>query len=143
MTLNAAEGVTAAEAAWKLDGVDNSIWEIVHHLNFYVFAYVERFKGIAYVYPTDNNDETFRAPDAASEDEWSVEIERFKTTMSEFRDLISAADDGKFDQSVSASNPAKWSTLIANINAHNAHHGGQIMLLRKLQGTWDRTQGVS
>jgi len=30
-----------------------------------------------------------------------------------------------------------------NINTHNAHHGGQIVLLRKLQGSWDSKGGVS
>ena len=63
--------------------------------------------------------------------------------MNEFRDLITNADEGKFDEPVSATNPASWATLISNINAHNAHHGGQIVLLRKMQGSWDRAQGVS
>ena len=63
--------------------------------------------------------------------------------MEEFRSLIVAADEEKFDQPVSATNQAKWSTLISNINAHNAHHGGQIVLLRKLQGSWDYAKGVS
>lgn len=139
---NTLAGVTAADAAWKPGGVDNSIWEIVSHLNYYNFAYVERFKGIDYQYPADDNDATFVAGDA-TEEAWKKEVAKLDAVMTEFRDLIINADDSKFDEPVSATNPASWATLISNINAHNAHHGGQIVLLRKMQGSWDRAKGVS
>ena len=139
---NTLAGVTAADAAWKPGGVDNSIWEIVSHLNYYNFAYVERFKGIDYQYPADDNDATFVAGDT-TEEAWKKEVAKLDAVMTEFRDLIINADDSKFDEPVSATNPASWATLISNINAHNAHHGGQIVLLRKMQGSWDRAKGVS
>ncbi len=62
---NTLDGVTAADAVWKPAGVDNSIWEIVSHLNYYNYAYVERFKGVDYQYPTDENDVTFVAGEAS------------------------------------------------------------------------------
>ena len=139
---NTLEGLTAKAAAWKPDGVDNSIWEIVSHLNYYNYAYVERFKGVDYQYPADDNDATFMAGNA-SEEEWQEEAARLDAILTEFRELISNTDESKFEQPVSASNPAKWRTLISNISAHNAHHGGQIVILRKMQGSWDRTKGVS
>jgi uncharacterized damage-inducible protein DinB len=140
---NTLQNLTALEAAWRPDGVDNSIWEIVGHLNFYNYAYVERFKGVDYRYSTDNNDETFRMPVIADDRAWSDEVGRLNSIMTEFREMIAAAEDEQFDQPVSATNPAKWSSLISNINIHNAHHAGQIVLLRKLQGSWDRDKGVS
>ena len=136
-------GVTAVQAAWKPAGVDNSIWEIVSHLNFYNYAYVERFKGVDYQYPVDDNDATFVAAEGASEEAWAAEVARLDAIMIEFRELIAAADEAKFEQPVSATNPAKWRTLISNVNTHNAYHGGQILLLRKLQGSWDPAKGVS
>lgn len=139
---NAVSGLTCEQAAWKPAGVDNSIWEIVSHLNYYNFAYVERFKGVDHQYAAADNDATFAAGDATDE-AWHAEIAKLDSILNEFRDLISNADELKFDEPVSAANPAKWRTLISNINAHNAHHGGQILLLRKLQGAWDRQQGVS
>jgi uncharacterized damage-inducible protein DinB len=138
---NALDGVTAEQAAWKPDGVQNSIWETLSHVNFYNYAYVERFKGRVYEYPTDDNDATFAAD--KGDEAWSSEVERFNAIMNEFRELIRKADETKFDLPVSETNPTKWSTLISNINAHNAYHGGQIMLLRKLQGAWDPHKGVS
>ena len=140
---NTLEGVTAQEAAWKPDGVDNPIWEIVSHLNYYNFAYVERFKGVDYQYDADDNDATFAAADEADEAAWAAEVARLNSILTEFRELISNADESKFNEVVSGENPAKWKALISNINTHNAYHGGQIVLLRKMQGSWDRAKGVS
>ena len=139
---NMLEGVTADEAVWKPEGSDNSIWETVSHLNYYNFAYVERFKGIDYEYDVDDNDATFTVGDA-TEEVWKAEIVRLDAIMNEFRDLIRNADGSKFNEPVSQTNQASWATLISNINAHNAYHAGQILLLRKLQGSWDRSKGVS
>jgi len=115
--------------------------EILAHLNFYNEAYLKRFKGIDYVYPTQDNDETFSS--AATESDWRAEVERFDRIMSEWRTLLEAADESKFDEAVSATNESLWSLLISHVNAHNAHHGGQIVVIRKLQGSWDAGQGVS
>jgi uncharacterized damage-inducible protein DinB len=141
---NALENLTAIDAIWKTENLDNSIWEILSHLNFYNEAYLKRFKGIDYVYPTQDNSETFTAgAQDASEDAWRAEVERFDSIMTEWRGLLEAADDGKFDEAVSATNKANWATLLAHVHAHNAHHGGQIVLIRKLQGSWDARRGVS
>ena len=139
-TKNAIKGVTAEQADWKPEGADNSIREIINHLNYYNNAYVERFKGNEYEYKVADNDETFDKGEAPT---WDAEVARFDAIMSEFRQLLQNADESKFDQAVSATNQAKWSELVSNINAHNAHHGGQIVLLRKLQGSWDSGKGVS
>lgn len=139
---NTIVGVTANEAVWKPEGSDNSIWETVSHLNYYNFAYVERFKGLDYQYPADDNDATFVAGEP-TEEAWKAETARLDAILTEFRDLIKNADARKFDEPVSQSNQASWATLISNINAHNAYHAGQILLLRKLQGSWDRSKGVS
>ena len=138
---NAIRNLTAEQAAWKPDGADNSIWEIVSHLNFYNFAYLERFKGVDYVYPVDDNAETFSG--GVTDEAWAAEIARFDAIMSEFRDLIESADEAKFEQTVSATRTDIWAELISHINVHNAHHGGQIVLMRKLQGCWDASKGVS
>lgn len=140
---NALDGVTAEQAVWKPAGADNSIWEIVSHLSFYNYAYVERFKGLAYEYSVDDNDATFTAAEGATDAAWAAEAARLDAILTEFRELIAGADDSKFNEPVSGENPVKWKVLISNINTHNAYHGGQILLLRKLQGSWNPEKGVS
>lgn len=138
---NAIAGLTAEQAAWKPNDTENSIWETLGHLTFYNHAYVERFKGVDYKYATDDNDETFAA--GTTEAEWNADVEKFEAVMNEWRDLIAATDESKFDEQVSKTNTASWATLISNVNAHNAYHAGQILLIRKLQGSWNPEQGVS
>ena len=139
---NALKGLTAVQAIWKPEGSDNSIWETLAHVSYYNNAYLQRFKGIDYKYDIADNDETFRSGDL-SEAAWRAEVAKFDTIMTEWRGLIEAADESRFGDPVSAENRASWAEIIANVNAHNAYHGGQILLLRKLQGSWDPTSGVS
>lgn len=138
---NALEGVTAEQANWKPEGSDNSIWETLAHLSYYNHAYLQRFKGIEYQYTLADNDATFEA--GSSEEDWQDAVRKFDSIMTEFRDLLNAADESKFGQPVPTKSERRWSELIADINAHNAYHGGQILLLRKLQGSWNPEKGVS
>ena len=139
-TKNAIAGVTAEQAAWKPEGADNSIHEIINHLNYYTNAYLQRFKGIDYEYKVADNDETFDIGEAAS---WEAEAARFDAIMNEWREEISKAHELKFGEIAPPRNEISWGELIGNINTHNAHHGGQIVLLRKLQGSWDSGKGVN
>ncbi|MEP6900427.1 MAG: DinB family protein [Actinomycetota bacterium] len=140
---NAVKNLTAEQAIWKTANLDNSIWEILAHLNYYNFAYLERFKGFDYDYPKSNNDETFESSPNITEDAWQAEVERFDSIMSEWRKLLESADESKFNEAVSATNKSLWASLISHINTHNAHHSGQIVLIRKLQRSWDASKGVS
>jgi hypothetical protein len=63
--------------------------------------------------------------------------------MNEWRGLIEQADESKFSEPVPTNTTRIWADLIADVNAHNAYHGGQILLLRKLQGAWNPEKGVS
>jgi uncharacterized damage-inducible protein DinB len=137
---NAIAGLTAEQAAWKPEGSNNSIWELLAHMNYYNNAYLERFQGREFEYKISDNDETFTQ--SASEEDWRAEAVRFDEIMNGWRSQIDAADEAKFDETV-PNKDSPWSELIANINAHTAHHGGQIVLLRKLQGSWDSGKGVS
>jgi uncharacterized damage-inducible protein DinB len=140
---NALVNLTAEEAAWKPQGADNSIWEILAHLNYYNRAYLERFRGVDYKYTKSSNDETFSSDESLSEEAWQAEIADFNAIMDGWRELLEKADDESFNQLYSPKNESAWGSVITHINLHNAHHGGQIVLLRKLQGSWDRAKGVS
>jgi uncharacterized damage-inducible protein DinB len=139
-TQNAIANVTAEQAEWKPEGADNSIRELIQHLNYYTNAYLERFKGNDYEYKVADNDETF---DKGEADSWEAEAARFVSIMTEWRTLLAQADDAKFDEIAPPHEHRKWRDLLADMNAHTAHHGGQIVLLRKLQGSWDSKGGVS
>ena len=104
-----------------------------NHLNYYK-TLISIVQGPDYEYKVADNDETFDKGEGQS---WEAEAARFDSIMSEWREQLEKADPSKFDEMAPPRNDSKWQAVIANINAHNAHHGGQIVLLRKLQGSWD------
>jgi hypothetical protein len=53
--------------------------------------------------------------------------------MKGLEDLVANADDATL---------AKIAPTIANICTHNAYHTGQILYVRKLQGSWNPDNGV-
>lgn len=139
---NAMDGLSVEQAAWKPDDSVNCIWETLSHLYYYNNAYLQRFKGIEYRTDVADNNATFSIGEY-TEAEWQADVARFDAIMSEWRSLIAAADVSKFSESVPTNVSRNWADLIADVNAHNAYHGGQIVLLRKLQRAWDAGNGVS
>ena len=140
---NALCNLTAAQAGWKPEKADNSIWEITAHLNFYNERWLKRFRGAEIGKSSLENSATFARAENADDEAWRREVERFNAIMSEWRNALETADEGKFGQTVSQENQASWAEIVGLINTHNAHHGGQIVILRKLQGSWDASKGVS
>ena len=53
--------------------------------------------------------------------------------MTAWEQAVESADDKKV---------AEWGSTIAHIGAHNAYHIGQIVYIRKLQGSWNPENGV-
>lgn len=141
---NSVEGLNVEQAAWKTEDSVNCIWETLSHITYYNNAYLQRFKGIEYEYDVANNEETFSTGEYTEAD-WQADVARFDAVMTEWRGLIESADESKFSEPVPTNTHTArtWAELIADVNAHNAHHGGQIVLLRKLQGSWDSGGGVS
>ena len=136
---NALAGLTAEQAAWKPAETQHSIWALVSHLCHDNNVCLQRFQGIEYESAAANNDETFD-PVGGS---WKADLERFEAIMTKWREVLKNADVAKLDELAPHRNETNWGTEIANMNAHNAYHSGQIILLRKLQGSWDPDQGVS
>lgn len=140
---NSIEGLGVEQAALKPDGTDgNCIWELLSHVTYYNNAYLQRFKGIDHEYDVENNDQTFSVGEY-DEAAWRADVEKFDQVMNEFRGLLRDAEESKLSEPVPANASRKWWEVIADINAHNAYHGGQILLLRKLQDAWDAGNGVS
>lgn len=140
---NTFKDLSAEDAAWKPDGVNNSIWGIVRHLNFYNERFLKKFKGEAVENLEIENSETFAGAESASEEAWKAEIERFDRVMNGWRSAFEAAEEEKFDEIYYEENQTTWAEVVGLMNTHHAHHGGQIVILRKLQGSWDASKGVS
>ena len=136
---NAIADVTAEQAAWKPTGADNTIWEEVNHLIFWNERWVQRYRGLLN-YPEDiENTGTFKSEEA----DWKATCENLYAVMDAWREILDEITEEKLASPVNDQFQEPWFKPLAQQNIHNAYHIGQIVLLRKLQGSWDPSKGVS
>jgi uncharacterized damage-inducible protein DinB len=126
----AVAGLTADQAKWKDGSGNHSVGQLTNHLIFWNRQELAKFKGETPEKFSGNNDETFNAFDAAK---WTETVQQLDQVMKDWETAVSSADDKKLSE---------WASTIAHIGTHNAYHVGQIVFVRKLQGSWDPGKGV-
>lgn len=133
----ALHGVTAAEAAWRSSESSNSIWQIVNHLIFWNEDVIHRIKGTENPHRPKNNEETFgNQGDPEDEIRWVQTVQRLNEVMNKLKTVIADLEDEKL-KTLYAANRYSIERLLSNIMMHDSYHIGQIVLLRKLQSSWD------
>jgi len=128
--MTALEGLTAEQASWKDSSGGHSSGQLANHLLFWNSQVLAKLKGEKPAPYSGNNDETFNSFDAKL---WRQTVTRLDQVLTEIEKLVQTADEQQL---------AKWASTIAHIGAHNAYHTGQIISVRKLQGSWDPAKGV-
>ena len=126
----AVAGLTAEQASWTDGKGNHSIGQLANHLVFWNLQSLAKFKGETPAKFSGNNDETFNSFDAK---QWEATVKQLDQVMTDWEKAVESADDQKL---------AKWASTIAHIGAHNAYHIGQIIYVRKEQGSWDPNKGV-
>ena len=125
------EGLTADQAAWKDGNANHSIAQLVSHLIFWNQTQLAKFKGETPPAYSGKNDETFSMN--LDKGSWENAVRQLDGVLVEWEKAIEAADEKKLQS---------WYSTIAHISAHNAYHTGQILYIRKQQGSWDPAKGV-
>ena len=64
---------------------------------------------------------------------WSATVQKLDAVLTDWEKAVEAADENKL---------SAWYADIAHIGTHNAYHTGQMVYIRKLQGSWDASKGV-
>jgi hypothetical protein len=103
---------------------------LVYHIVYWDRRSLQKFKGEPQDKFSGNNDETFNNFDAKK---WESMVKQLDEVMTDWEKAVEAADDAKLKDSYSE---------IAHIGAHNAYHIGQIVYVRKEQGSWNPEKGV-
>ncbi len=140
---SALKGLTAKQAAADLPGKGgHSVWGLLYHITFWNERYLQKFTGTETPGPK-TNDETFVPGTGTGEAEWSALVARFNKTMTDWKEAIRGADEAALAAPVGKGNGGDWHSALADMMIHTAHHIGQIVTLRKVQGSWDPAQGVT
>jgi uncharacterized damage-inducible protein DinB len=128
--------LSAEQANWRPEGEHvNTIWENVHHLIFYKERLLKRITGEESDYPEGlTNDDTF-VVGSISEGAWQKTLAHLKFVHQEIRDRIAGWEEEDFEHLFSnrSQSVGRW---VNSLIMHDGYHTGQIILIRKLQGSW-------
>ncbi len=123
-------GLTPEQAMWKDGSGNHSVGQLAYHLLFWNQRELSKFKGEKEAAFSGNNEETFNTFDKNS---WNQTVTQLDQILTELEKMVQEADEAKLKS---------WAPEIANISTHNAYHTGQMIFVRKLQGSWDPEKGV-
>jgi uncharacterized damage-inducible protein DinB len=127
---DAVDGLTAEQASWRDGKGNHSVGQLAAHLVFWNRQQLAKFNGEAPPAFSGDNNETFNSFDAAK---WAATVRDLNDVMVAWERAVEGADDQKLQ---------KWASAIAHIGAHNAYHIGQMVYIRRLQGSWNPEKGV-
>jgi uncharacterized damage-inducible protein DinB len=128
---NAVKGLTAEQANWTDGKGNHSVGQLVYHLVFWNQRNLAVLKGEKLEKFGGNNDETFEKFDSKT---WNETVQQFDKIMNELEKWVETAEEEKLKQSAQ---------VFTHISTHNACHIGQIIYVRKEQGSWDPKNGVN
>ena len=126
----AVKGLTAEQASWTDGKGNHSIGQLAYHLVFWNRRNLQVLKGEKPEKFSGNNDETF---DKFDTKKWNEIVQQLDDVMNELEKWVETADETKLKQSAQ---------VFTHISTHNAYHIGQIIYVRKEQGSWDPKNGV-
>ncbi|MFS0593782.1 DinB family protein [Cytobacillus horneckiae] len=130
----ALKNLTAAQACWQPEGkAGNTIWENANHLLTFKERLLSRLQQDDTFVAPQNNDDTFVQGGANDEDAWQETVKRTLQVHDALLSTLKSLQEAELGQP-SPSLPV-WQQYL-NILLHDAYHTGQIVQLRKLQGSW-------
>jgi uncharacterized damage-inducible protein DinB len=126
----AVKGLTPEQASWTDGKGNHSVGQLAYHLVFWNRQNLARLKGQNPEQFGGNNDETFDKFDSKT---WNQTVQQLDEVMNELEKWVETADEAKLKQSAQ---------VFTRISTHNAYHIGQIIYVRREQGSWDPKNGV-
>ncbi|WNC15985.1 DinB family protein [Brevibacillus brevis] len=132
---DALSGLTASQASWRPAGeAANTIWEIVSHLLYYKERLLHRLLDTEFPGSANDNDDTF-TPSGGPEDEeaWQTTQQRMGDVHRQIREKLASLSEEELDRPLPT---APIFQSVMSIMLHDACHTGQIIQIRKLQGSW-------
>jgi uncharacterized damage-inducible protein DinB len=126
----AVDGLSAEQARWQPPAGAHSAGQLTYHLLIWNRRNLEKLQAKPEAKFNGNNEETFTNFD---DKQWADVVKQLDQVMTDLEKLVESADEQKL---------ASMAPILANICTHNAYHVGQIVYVRKLQGSWNPEKGV-
>ncbi|MDP9041045.1 MAG: DinB family protein, partial [Bacteroidota bacterium] len=107
-----------------------SIAELTTHIIFWNQQELSKFLNEPQPKYSGDNNETFSS---VNKDTWPATVKKADSVLVNWENAIASADEKKLES---------WYEIISHISTHNAYHTGQIVYIRKVQGSWNPARGV-
>jgi uncharacterized damage-inducible protein DinB len=127
----AVKGLTAEQASWTDGKGNHSVGQLAYHIVFWNRQNLARLKGETPQKFSGNNDETFDKFDTKT---WNDTVQQLDQVLTDLEKWVETADEAKLKENAQT---------FTHISTHNAYHIGQIIFVRKEQGSWDPKNGVN
>jgi len=124
--LEALAGITTAQALWKPAPEQNSIWQIVDHLN------ASKIWQIDMLEKGQTTSPIWTRP-TGGESDWQSAIKQLINTHARLKDTLGHLSEKDLFTIPEPESKQTLLELLLSIAAHEAHHGGQIDYLKGLQ----------
>ncbi|MBL3644634.1 DinB family protein [Bacillus sp. RHFB] len=126
---SALEGLNSTDASWQPPGGGNTIWQTVNHLNYYNALLVSQINGTTPRNKASNNKATFGdIGEPADSEKWKAVLAETRLIFEKLRKSLEQVNDSQLDEELVGG--------LARQILHNVYHIGQIVLIRKQQGSW-------
>jgi len=135
------DGLTAAQAGARVPGARHPVVEIVAHMVYWQYWFLDRCAGVA----TPPAPKASLGWPAATADEWEplrgLFLNGLERALKVAEDQAAAAR--RIDPPIEFPPLANYTAAdaITHIAIHNAHHLGQIITLRQIMGAWPPPEG--
>lgn len=126
----ATANLTPEQASWTDGKGNHSVGQLAYHILYWDRRSLQKFKDEAQDKFSGNNDDTFNGYDPKK---WTETVQQLDQVMTDWEKAVEAADQQKLE---------KWAPIIARIGTHSAYHIGEIVMVRKEQGSWDASKGI-
>jgi uncharacterized damage-inducible protein DinB len=123
-------GLTPEQAAWRDAKGNHSVGQLVYHLWYWDLRALQGLKGEKLLKYSGNNDDTFNNYDPKK---WKETVQQLDEALSGLEQWVQTAPETKL---------AENAQLFTHISTHNAYHIGEMVYVRKEQGSWNPAVGV-
>ncbi len=125
------EGISAEQAARRVQARTHSIWELVMHMTFWETEVYRRLSGLPARSVAELN---FPAVPEATTENWNRALAEFRRSNEEFRTALSKFDVTQLDRPLPGREKSGYTAYVEvnGVIQHNLYHAGQIAFLRKL-----------
>jgi uncharacterized damage-inducible protein DinB len=133
------DGLTLEQAGARPLGTEQSIWQLLWHLNYWMDYELRSMVGPEVPYPEHATVSWPEQPAPPSVEAWQRERQRFGDQLDRLAQL--ATEPAGFGKTVHPKAGETVGDVLWQMVAHNSYHIGQVVQLRRTLGAWPPRAG--